>query len=238
MSILNNVVKPDQLVETQGAKILLYGESGAGKTYTCSTAPGKVLVISMEAGLLSIRDKENVDAIEIKTYEELNQIYGELKNGSHDYNTVCLDSISEMSEILLHHELSINKDARKAFGNVKETCEGIMRMFRDLPMHVIFVSKMAKENNDGRWDFAPRMVGKQLGQTIPYFFDEVLALRVMEQPNEETGGTDYPRWLQTTIGDGYVCKDRSGKLEDFEEPDLSQIINKLGFTVNVGGNDE
>jgi hypothetical protein len=60
----------------------------------------------------------------------------------------------------------------------------------------------------------------------------------MEQPNEETGGTDYPRWLQTTIGDGYVCKDRSGKLDDFEEPDLSKIINKLGFTVNVGGNDE
>ena len=26
--------------------------------------------------------------------------------------------------------------------------------------------------------------------------------------------------------------------EDFEEPDLSQIINKLGFTVNLGGNDE
>jgi AAA+ superfamily predicted ATPase len=67
MSILKNVVKPDQLVDKQGAKILVYGESGAGKTYTCSTAPGKVLIISMEAGLLSIRDKENVDAIEIKS---------------------------------------------------------------------------------------------------------------------------------------------------------------------------
>ena len=31
MSILKNVVKPDQLVDKQGAKILVYGES-AGKT--------------------------------------------------------------------------------------------------------------------------------------------------------------------------------------------------------------
>ena len=99
----------------------------------------------MEAGLLSIRDKENVDAIEIKSYEELNQIYGELKGGQHNYDTVCLDSVSEMSEILLNHELSINKDARKAYGNVQIACTNVMRMFRDLPMHVIFVCKMSKK---------------------------------------------------------------------------------------------
>jgi phage nucleotide-binding protein len=229
MSILKNVVKPDQLVDKQGAKILVYGESGAGKTYTCSTAPGKVLIISMEAGLLSIRDKENVDAIEIKSYEELNQIYGELKSGEHNYDTVCLDSVSEMSEILLNHELSINKDARKAYGNVQIACTNVMRMFRDLPMHVIFVCKMSKENNDGVWFFQPKMIGTKLGQSIPYFFDEVLALRVIEQTDSE-GQTIHTRWLQTAIGDGYVCKDRSGKLEDLEQPDLTTVIGKLGFS--------
>ena len=28
----------------------------------------------------------------------------------------------------------------------------------------------------------------------------------------------------------YVCKDRSGKLEDLEAPDLTTIIGKLGFS--------
>lgn len=232
MSILKNVVKPDQLVNKQGAKILVYGESGAGKTYTCSTAPGKVLVISMEAGLLSIRDKENVDAIEIKSYEELNQIYGELRAGEHDYDTVCLDSISEMSEILLEHELNINKNALKAYGNVQNACTNVMRMFRDLPMHVIFVCKMAKENNEGAWFFQPKMIGKQLGQSIPYFFDEVLCLRVMEQTDSE-GKSIHTRWFQTTLAEGYVCKDRSGKLEPLEEPNLTTVIAKLGFTTSV-----
>ena len=39
------------------------------------------------------------------------------------------------------------------------------------------------------------------------------------------------RWLQTTIGDNYTAKDRSGKLETFEEPNLTHVINKLGFTL-------
>jgi hypothetical protein len=38
------------------------------------------------------------------------------------------------------------------------------------------------------------------------------------------------RWLQTVLGDNYIAKDRSGKLDSFEEPDLTHIINKLGFS--------
>ena len=86
-----------------------------------------------------------------------------------------------------------------------------------------------KENNDGVWFFQPKMIGTKLGQSIPYFFDEVLALRVMEQTDAE-GQPVHTRWLQTAIGDGYVCKDRSGKLEDLEAPDLTTIIGKLGFS--------
>jgi len=36
--------------------------------------------------------------------------------------------------------------------------------------------------------------------------------------------------LQTVLGDNYIAKDRSGKLDSFEEPNLTYIINKLGFT--------
>ena len=69
--ILSRIVSPSELVENQGAKILMYGASGAGKTTTCATAPGKTLIISMEAGLLSIKDANNVTAIEVKEASEI-----------------------------------------------------------------------------------------------------------------------------------------------------------------------
>lgn len=58
--ILSRIKSPSDLVENQGAKILMYGAAGAGKTTSLATSPGKTLIISMEAGLLSIKDAANV----------------------------------------------------------------------------------------------------------------------------------------------------------------------------------
>ena len=238
--ITSRIVSPADAVQDQGAKILVYGMAGAGKTYLARTAPGKVLVISAEAGLLSIRDAQNVEAIEVKSAAEVVEVYEALRCGKLQYDTVCLDSISEISELLLQAETAKHKDARKAYGEVQESVTNVMRAFRDLQMHVMFICKEDKVNNDGVFEQAPKMVGTKLGQSITYFFDEVLALRVIEDTDAE-GNPVQARWLQTRIGQGYVAKDRSGKLEAFEEPNLTKLIEKLGFatvqnqTQNVQG---
>tara|TARA_R100000544_G_scaffold4435_1_gene1718 strand:+ start:3033 stop:3752 length:720 start_codon:yes stop_codon:yes gene_type:complete len=228
--ILNRIGKPTQLVEQQGAKLLIYGESGAGKTTSLKTAPGKTLVVSMESGLLSIKDAENLDAIEVKEASEIEEIAQLLENGSLDYDTVCLDSITEMSEILLSQEKAKTKDPRQAYGKVIEEMIKTMRRFRDLPVHVVFIAKQSRERDEstGMFHYQPMMVGAKLPTQIPYFFDEVLVLRTFDEENAE-GKTVTSRWLQTRLGQGYIAKDRSGKLDEFESPNLTSIINKLGF---------
>jgi len=238
MSLKQRIVSPNSLVEDQGAKILIYGAAGAGKTTLCATAPGKKLMIDMESGLLSVRDDKNIDVIQVKKAEDVMEICQALQNGELQYDTVCLDSISEMSEILLNYEKAKHKDPRMAYGNVQESVTNVMRAYRDLHMHVVFVSKMEKQNVDNVMQYEPKMVGTKLGQSITYFFDEVLALRVIEEQDDD-GGIVKNRWLQTDVGQGFTAKDRSGKLEPFEEPCLNSIIGKLGFdTQFVGGSNE
>ena len=229
-SILNRIKTPNELVEQQGAKLLVYGESGVGKTTLCQTAPGKTLVVSMESGLLSIKDAPNLDAIEVKEAFEIEQIAELLENKTLDYDTVCLDSVTEMAEILLSQEKAKSKDPRRAYGEVIEVMIKTMRRFRDLPMHVVFIAKQSRERDEssGMFHYQPMMVGAKLPTQIPYFFDEVLVLRTFDDENEK-GETVTSRWLQTKIGQNYIAKDRSGKLEGFESPDLATIINKLGF---------
>ena len=232
MSLKDKIKTPDKLVNKQGAKLLVYGQAGAGKTYATQTMPGKVLVISAEAGLLSIKDAPNVSAIEVSNYDDLREVYAALKSGELVFDSVCLDSVSEISEILLVHEKSRNKDGRMAYQNVAEAVTSLMRSFRDLDMHVLFLCKEGKENNDGVFFFGPKMASKPLGDAITYFFDEVLALRVIEDQDDD-GNPVAARWLQTRIGQGYTAKDRSGKLEAFEEPNLTALITKLGFNINI-----
>tara|TARA_R100000742_G_C4279570_1_gene104542 strand:- start:6453 stop:7178 length:726 start_codon:yes stop_codon:yes gene_type:complete len=228
----DRIVSPNDLVEDQGAKILVYGAAGSGKTTLCGTAPGKKLFIDMESGLLSVRDQKDIDVIQVKEAGEIIEICEALRNGDLVYDTVCLDSISEMSEILLNFEKARHKDPRMAYGNVQESVTNVMRAYRDLHMHVVFVSKMEKQNVDNVMQYEPKMVGTKLGQAITYFFDEVLALRVIEEQDDD-GATVKNRWLQTDVGQGYTAKDRSGKLEGFETPDLTSVIGKLGFVTNI-----
>jgi phage nucleotide-binding protein len=225
----SRLITPETAVQNQGAKILVYGISGAGKTSLAKTAPGKVLVISAEAGLLSIKDASNIKIIEVTEAAELMQILKLLESGEWDFDTVCLDSISEISELLLQQEKARHKDPRKAYGEVQESVTNVLRAYRDLKMHVMFICKQERVNNDGALLFEPKMVGAKLGQSIPYFFDEVLALRVIDQQDQE-GNTVKTRWLQTDDGAGYTAKDRSGKLNDFEPADLTKLIEKLGFS--------
>ena len=101
---------------------------------------------------------------------------------------------------------------------------------QSINMHVLFLCKEDVVNDDGILKHAPKMVGTKLGESITYFFDEVLALRVIDSQDDE-GKTVLHRWLQTVHSQGYKAKDRSGKLENFEKPDITTLIEKLGFSL-------
>jgi hypothetical protein len=66
------------------------------------------------------------------------------------------------------------------------------------------------------------MPGNKTGQALPYFFDEVLALRVEKDSEGVT-----QRALMCDSDGLWLAKDRSGKLEAWEAPDLGAIIAKI-----------
>jgi septin family protein len=60
-------------IATGKMKILVYGQAGAGKTTLIKTLPNPV-IISAEAGLLSLRDHE-LPFVEIDSREQLLDVY-------------------------------------------------------------------------------------------------------------------------------------------------------------------
>lgn len=208
-----------------GVKILVFGASGAGKTSLIKTLPNPV-VLSAEGGLLSIQDAD-VPYIEIKTMDDLMEAYSWCKESTeaNGFQSVALDSISEVAEVVLAYELKNNKDGRAAYGELNTTMQAMIRAFRDLPgKHVYFSAKMEKsQDENGRILFSPSMPGKSLSQNLPYFFDEVLALRV----ERDQDGKNVRALMCDTDG-LWLAKDRSGKLDAYEAPDLGAIIAKIG----------
>ena len=209
-----------------GFKLLVYGQAGAGKTSLIPTLP-RPIALSAEGGLLSIQDNA-VPYIEIKTVADMTDAYLWLTQSAEadGFDSIALDSISEIAETVLANEKENAKDPRQAYGALQDIMGRMIRSFRDLNgKHVYFSAKLEKQNDEmNRILYYPAMPGNKLAQGLPYFFDEVLALRVEKAPD---GGVF--RTLMTESDGLWLAKDRSGKLGPWEAPHLGQIIEKINY---------
>jgi phage nucleotide-binding protein len=217
-------IKTTGSLSANGVKVLVYGQAGAGKTSLIKTLPAPI-VLSAEGGLLSIQDAD-LPYIEISSIADLHEAYAWLSTAeASQYQSVALDSISEIAEVVLNAEKKATKDPRQAYGAMQEQMADIIRAFRDVPgRHVYMSAKLEKTQDEmGRVLYAPSMPGNKTGQSLPYFFDEVLALRVERDADGNT-----QRALMCDSDGLWLAKDRSGKLGAWESPDLGEIINKIG----------
>lgn len=208
-----------------GVKILVYGQAGSGKTVLASTTGGTPLIISAEAGLLSLRHTD-IPVLAVSSIDDIHEAY-EFVVGADEarqYDWICIDSISEVAEVVLATEKKQNRDPRAAYGALQEQMMDLIRVFRDLPRNVYMSAKLERLKDDlaGTMLYAPAMPGAKLGQQIPYLFDEVFAIRA-----EKDAEGVVQRWLQTSGDEQYVAKDRSGVLDKFEAPSISAVAQKI-----------
>lgn len=227
-----NIQSTKNVMSNNGVKILVYGMAGAGKTRLCATMP-KPIIISAESGLMSLREY-NLPYMEVTCLRDLEEALNFFKTDKNAarFESICLDSISEIAEIILHEEKMMAKDDRLAYGKMQDKVINVVKRFRDLQgFNVFFSSKMEKaEDVTGVRLFQPSMPGKALKEgvnSIDYYFDEVFALCNGTNENGEV-----IRWLITQNNGQYKAKDRSGCLNPVEQADLNIIIQKIKGGLN------
>ena len=218
-------VKTTGGLSANGVKVLCYGAAGAGKTSLIKTLPNPI-VLSAEGGLLSIQDAD-LPYIEITDMATLQEAYKWLTESADakGFQSVALDSISEIAEVVLNAEKKATKDPRQAYGAMQEQMADIIRAFRDIGGKNVYMSAKLEKTQDeqGRILYGPSMPGNKTGQALPYYFDLVLALRVEKDAEGNT-----QRALMCDSDGLWLAKDRSGKLAAWEAPDLGAIIAKIG----------
>lgn len=231
----------NQLSRSHGIKVLVYGRSGVGKTSLIATAP-KPVMLSAESGLLSLK-KENIErlhgvntagisydipVIPIKTIDDLiaAEVWARTSAEARQFETICIDSITEIAEVILSNAKKTVKDPRQAYGELLDKAMMVIKAFRDLQgKHVVTLAKeeRSKDESTGITLGGPSMPGAKLGPALPYLFDEVFNLNMAKDP---TDGSMY-RYLRTQPDLKYDAKDRSGTLLEIESPHLGYIFNKI-----------
>ena len=233
---LSQLVPANQLAKRYGVKAVVYGAPGSGKTPLLGTAPRPVMLVT-EPGMLSMRHS-TVPAWEAFTaariVEFMEWVTKSKEVGSFD--TICIDSLTNIAEIFLGDELPRHKHGMKAYGAMAERTLGICSTLYYMPQkHVVMVAKQTAIENgrqtliqNGEVTYEnvmqkrPHFPGKDLNIKIPHLFDDVLHLGDANVP----GQPKPVRALRTREITEVFARDRAGTLNELEPPDLTQLFTK------------
>mgnify|MGYP000930944910 CR=1 FL=1 len=170
-------------------KVLLYGTSGSGKTWLASTFP-QPLFVDMEGGLKGVGSKkplrfpkdrskvvDNMKSLRA-AYEAIRKA---LADGNAPFQTVVLDSLSEMQELVMldvitnftgANRLYEDQPTQADYGKANRDFLKIFRSFLRLPCNVVFTNVIApKEFQEDQ--SAPKFIGKVIGPEVSRLVDAI-----------------------------------------------------------------
>lgn len=216
--------------QIHGVKGLIYGPAGIGKTSLILTMD-KPIILSAESGVLSLKNYD-FPMIKITDMASLNEAYQWLTENpqAKQFNTVFIDSITEVAEKVLVNAKGLVKDPRMAYNTLLDQMIPIVKAFRDLPGKHVFMSAKEEGYKDeiGINKYGPMMPGTKVGQQLPYLFDEVFRMGFVKNPENK-----LVRVLQTQPDMTYEAKDRSGALALYEMPNIKNVITKILSTTGA-----
>lgn len=234
-----NQLKPaSSLALKFGVKAMLFGPPGSGKTPLINTAP-RPLLLATEPGLLSMRNS-NIPTWDAYTTARIDEFFAWFTKSAEakNFDTLAIDSGSQLAEISLSDALEKRKDGRKAYGDMSQYCMGHFDDLFFMPnKHIVLICKMSREEVGKQvvaqgnafavemtYQSQPYFPGQDLKVKVPHRYDEILYLNEAVVPGQ---GPKPVRAIRTKGTPEIMARDRSGKLAELEPPDLAALFAKV-----------
>ena len=209
-------------------KILLYGDSGAGKTYASVTAPKPLVLLTERNGLVSIQHS-NPDAVVAiaSNASEVRKIFQDiLKNGLKKWGceTLIVDGLTEIQRMFKDEILEKSKKnlfSLQNWGELTETMRKFMRMLRSLDCSVVCTALSSYQQEEDTSRILPCFEGQKTAQEIAQFFSAVGFVYRKEEKTDK--GIKYHHKIMFEGATRVLCK-RCPEINGVMDADLDKVF--------------
>ncbi len=216
------VVKAKDLKE-RPLRMLIYGESGVGKTTLLGTAPKPLLVLDFEAGAdVIFAGQDGVDILYVYGKKDLREALLWLKNQK-EYKTIAFDGFSIYAQQVLGEILEARNKETATFyewgllvKHLKEVILGLMKP-TSFTIFTSLLKKVKDQNNNlvAMHPDLPQSVRQYLKAVV-----DLVGIMYIDKEGKRKLGFTSPKGVAEV-------KDRSGRLTEVEEPDIEKILQKV-----------
>jgi hypothetical protein len=232
--------KVKDALASRNITILVHGEDGRGKTTLIKTLPyevDEILYVAADPGQLALqpnkynqRDMTGVDFVSLKSGKDFKELIEALKSGKLDrYKCLFIDGLDEIGKdaLRLFKDLERGKrspNMQRAYGEMADAVELWVGNILEADVSSVFITH-TDYNSEADIPYTPKFPGKKFAQDLNEMFDEIFCLRQARK----TLDSKPAMLLQCSpfVDGRYKVKDRSGRLDDFEEPDLGKLLDKI-----------
>jgi hypothetical protein len=219
----NDLKAAGEFAQNFGCKALIYGPAGSAKTPLFNTAP-RPLLLATEPGLLSMRGS-TIPTYEAYTPNRVDEFFKWFFNSTEtkNFDTLGIDSASQIADIYLIDAQKNNKHGLKAYGEMAEcTMEHLRTLYYTRYKHTYVICKEEIKDLDGQSMRRPYFPGQVLPISVPHLYDFILRLAKTNVPGVQ--GETLAFQCQGSYN--VLSRNRTGNLSQYEPPNFTKLVNK------------
>lgn len=226
---------------TDKMNVLVYGDPGSGKTHLAGTAQDSpqmadVHVFNIDGGLMTLAQRGDIHATDVHSVDDLERELHRIAAGDEKYastRTVVIDNITELQTLALEsittrelasrrkkdRNYSVDQVYLEDYGVAGKQLARVLRGFRDLPIHVIYIAHRKDKMRPGTnvLDESKPNLTEKLSTAVMGYMDFVWYLYVADEEVMDASGDAHPethRYLLTQPMGGFAAKTRGSRFAE------------------------